>query len=99
MENNFKTYSNQGYTYTKEYVLETIKMLMLKYINEFLEAFIALSIIKVVIVGKYDIKKVTLYSLLLAVITTILETYNKDYKDNIKNSFFASGISQIIKSF
>jgi hypothetical protein len=80
-------------------LIKRVRVLTLKYVNEFIEAFIALSIIKYILLGKYDFKKVLIYSVLLATITTILETYNPQYKENIKNSFFASGISQILRAF
>lgn len=76
-----------------------IKEWFLVYINEFLEAFISILIIRVAMEKEVHLKKMIYASLVIGLVTFILENYNKDFKSNIKQGITFSVGSQMISTF
>ena len=79
-------------------IKDNVRHLALKYLNELVEAFITIMVIKVIINKKFDFPAAIRFSIVLAVITTIIETYNPLVTGVIKNSVIVSGVSQVLKS-
>jgi len=67
-----------------------------KYFLEIFEAIIALSIVQLLLHGSIDIIKVIKPAMIIAVVTTVVETYNPAYRNALKNSMFVTGVSSVI---
>jgi hypothetical protein len=77
---------------------DKLKGFIMKYSTEFIEAFVALLVVQFIINNKFEPLKLIKPVLIIASITTILETYNPAYKTTVKNSVVISGVSQIVKT-
>lgn len=75
-----------------------INMLLL-YLNECFEAFIAIIIIRIAIDKGFNFLQIIQASLLIGFLTFLLEYYNKDLKGNIKQGITFTAGSQIINTF
>jgi len=77
--------------------MKNIRYYFARYIQEFLEIFIALIIYKSFVYKKVDIKKVTLMSFVIGFFTLLLEEYDKKYNSTVKNSLLMAVGSQAIQ--
>ena len=75
-----------------------VKYFILRYIQEILEAFIAHSLFRLISDKPFMFEKTFKMSLIIGVITLILEEYNSNYKNNIKSGIMINIGSQFVKS-
>ncbi len=78
---------------------ESIKKWMLIYVQEVLEAFIAILIIRIAIDKSINFYKILLVSLAIGFLTMILENYNSTFNSNIKQGITFTAGSQMIAGF
>lgn len=76
-----------------------IKHWVVVYINEFLEAFISIMIIRIAMDKELQMYKIIQASAVIGLITFILENYNSEFKSNIKQGITFSAGSQMMSSF
>jgi len=69
------------------------------YIQEVLEAFIAILIIRIAVDKSIDFYKIILVSLVIGFVTMILENYNSTFNSNIKQGITFTAGSQMISGF
>ncbi len=68
-----------------------LKYYIRRYFQEFLEIFIAYGIYLIFLSEKsFDLYKVVKFSLVIAVLTLLLEEMNKDYKNNLKTGLLGA---------
>ena len=77
---------------------KSIKYYSLRYIQEILEAYVAYSLFKIIAEKPIDFVKTFKMSLIIGLITFMLEEYNSDYKNTIKNGIFVNIGTQFVKS-
>lgn len=78
---------------------ETLKKWILIYVQEVLEAFVAILIIRIAVDKDIDFYKITLVSLGIGFLTMILENYNSTFNSNLKQGITFTAGSQIISGF
>jgi hypothetical protein len=78
---------------------ETIKKWMLIYVQEVLEAFVAILIIRIAVDKGIDFYKIILVSLAIGFLTMILENYNSTFNSNLKQGITFTAGSQMISGF
>lgn len=69
------------------------------YLHECFEAFIAIVIIRIAIDKGFNFTQIIQASLLIGLLTFLLEHYDKDLKGNIKQGITFTAGSQIINTF
>jgi branched-subunit amino acid permease len=67
-----------------------------KYFLEILEAIVALSIVQLLLHGSIDVVKVIKPAMIIAIVTSLIETYNPAYRNALKNSIFVTGVTSVI---
>lgn len=77
----------------------TIHEWIMIYINEFVEAFVSIVIIRVAIDRPLHIYKLIQASAAIGLVTFILENFNSDFKSNVKQGITFSVGSQMISHF
>jgi hypothetical protein len=78
---------------------DSIKKWLLIYIQEVLEAFIAILIIRIAVDKSIDFYKIILVSLAIGFVTMILETYNSTFNSNLKQGITFTAGTQMISGF
>lgn len=79
--------------------METFQYYIKRYIEEFFQAFIAVSLVKYITDKKpTKIKEVILFSFYIGTITFILEEYDKSYAQNVKNGIRITAGSTLLKA-
>ena len=76
-----------------------IKKWILIYIQEVLEAFIAILIIRIAVDKGIDFYKIMLVSLAIGFLTMVLENYNSTFNSNIKQGITFTAGSEMISGF
>lgn len=74
------------------------KMFIL-YLHECFEAFIAIAVIRIAVDKAFDFVKIIQASMIIGLLTFMLENYNKNLKSNIKQGITFTAGSQIVNSF
>lgn len=82
------------YLRTKKFSLTYI---IKRYIQEFIEAFIAYTIYEIISSKKFVLCKTIQMSFIIGFITFILEEYNASYKNSLKNGIVITLGSQLLK--
>jgi hypothetical protein len=83
----------------KEQYIINYKSLFILYLNECLEAFIAILVIRIAVDKGFDMLKIIKASMVIGLLTFILEHYNPDLKSNIKQGITFTAGSQIVNTF
>ena len=78
---------------------DSIKKWILIYIQEVLEAFVAILIIRIAIDKSVDLYRIILVSLVIGFVTMILENYNSTFNSNLKQGITFTAGSQMISGF
>ena len=78
---------------------DSIKKWILIYIQEVLEAFVAILIIRIAIDKSVDLYRIILVSLVIGFVTMILENYNSTFNSNLKQGITFTVGSQMISGF
>lgn len=68
-----------------------------KYFLEILEALVALTIVQLLLHGSIDLVKIVKPAMIIAIVTTLIESYNPAYRNALKNSIFVTGVTSVIK--
>ena len=69
------------------------------YLHECFEAFIAIVVIRIAVDKAFDFGKIIQASMIIGLLTFMLENYNKSLKSNIKQGITFTAGSQIVNSF
>lgn len=77
----------------------TVHKLILMYIDEFFQIFVAILIIRIAMDKNIDLYKIIMISAIIALVTLILENYNSDFNSNIKQGITFTAGSQMISGF
>lgn len=83
----------------KKYKESSYQEILILYLNECFEAFIAILIIRIAVDKTIDIFRLIQASMLIGLLTFLLENYNKDLKSNIKQGITFTAGSQIVNTF
>jgi hypothetical protein len=78
---------------------DSIKKWILIYIQEVLEAFVAILIIRIAVDKSVDLYRIILVSLVIGFVTMILENYNSTFNSNLKQGITFTAGSQMISGF
>ena len=78
---------------------DSIKKWILIYIQEVLEAFVAILIIRIAVDKSVDLYRIILVSLVIGFVTMILENYNSTFNSNLKQGITFTVGSQMISGF
>jgi len=85
-----KNIENNKRNYSKLFIL---------YLNECLEAFIAILVIRIAVDKGFDMLQIIKASMVIGLLTFMLEHYNTDLKSNIKQGITFTAGSQIVNTF
>jgi hypothetical protein len=88
----------------KEHIKEKIKEIDIKeytkiYLGEFIEALIAITVVKSVLNKKIRFNDIILSSVIVATVTFILENFSPDTKKSVKNGINMSIGSSLMNKF
>jgi len=76
-----------------------IKKIVVMYLDEFFQIFVAILIIRIAMDKNVDFYKILIISSIIALVTLILEYYNSDFNSNIKQGITFTAGSQIVSGF
>lgn len=83
----------------KEKDIINYKSLFILYLNECFEAFIAILVIRIAVDKGFDMVRIIQASMVIGLLTFMLEHYNTDLKANIKQGITFTAGSQIVNTF
>lgn len=74
-----------------------LQYIITRYIQEFLEAFIAYSLVNYMKNNTFDVYTNVSMGISIGLITLVLEEYNRDYSKSVKNGMLIGLVGKIFK--
>lgn len=84
---------------TRDKPILDIKSMFIIYIHEFVQVFVSILIIRIAMEKEIHLGKTVYASMVIGLITSILENYNSDFTSNIKQGITFSAGSQLMAGF